>query len=69
MSWISRVINLITFSVVFYCTKCVVLNAALLLPPCRTVVLQMLHVAAGLLSLSSLSYFHTADISSTVLQE
>ena len=33
MSWLSRAINLMTFSVIFYCTKCVVLNAALLLPP------------------------------------
>ena len=36
MSWLSRAINLITFSVIFYCTRRVVLNAALLLPPYET---------------------------------
>ena len=62
MSWLSRVIHLITFSVIFYRTKCVVLNVALLLPPHAAVVLQMLHVAAGLLLHSISSYFHTAEI-------
>ena len=47
VSWLSRVIHLITFSVIFYPTKWVVLNAAVLLPPCKTVVL---HVAVGLFS-------------------
>ena len=61
MSWLSRVIHLINFSVIFHRTSCVVLNAALLLPPHETVVLQMLHVAAGLLSLSTLGYFHTGQ--------
>ena len=31
--------------------------------------IQMFHVAAGLLLLSNLSYFHTADILSTGLPE
>ena len=53
MSWLSRAIDVITFSVKFHLTICVVLNAALLLPPRETVVLQMLHVAVGLLSLSN----------------
>ena len=35
----------------------------------ETVVLQMLHVAVGLLSLSNLSFFHTADILSSGLPE
>ena len=35
----------------------------------ETAVLQMLHVAVGLLSLSNLSSFHTADILSTRLPE
>ena len=45
MSWLSRTINLTTFSVIFYHTKCEVLNAALLT---ETVALQMLNVAVGL---------------------
>ena len=35
----------------------------------ETAVLQMLHVTVGLLSLSNLSYFHTADTLSTDLPE
>ena len=62
MSWLSRVIHLITFSVICYRTKCVALKTALLLPLRTAVVLQMLHVAVGLLLLSNSSYFHTADI-------
>ena len=54
MSWLSRAIHLITFSEIFFCTKFVVLNAALLLPLRETAVLQMLHVVFGLLSLSNL---------------
>ena len=69
MSWLSRVINLITFSVIFYCTKWVVLNAALLLPPGKILILQMLQVTIGLLLFSNLSYFHTADILSKGLPE
>ena len=38
-------------------------------PTNEMVILQMLNVAAGLLSLSNLSCFHTADISSTGLPE
>ena len=48
MSWLSRAMNSFTFSVIFYCTKFVVLSAARLLPPHETVVLQKLHVAIGL---------------------
>ena len=44
-----------------------VLHAALLSPPRGMVVLQMIHVATWLLSLSNLDYFHTADILSTGL--
>ena len=52
----------------FYHIKCVVLNAAHLLAPRETLVLQiMLHVPVGQLSLSNLKYFHTADILSTGL--
>ena len=69
MSWLSRAMNLMTFSVIFYRTKFEVLNAALLLPLHAEVVLQMLHVAIGLLSLSNLTSFHTADILSTVFLE
>ena len=69
MSWLSRAMNSITFSVIFYRTKFVVLNAALLSPPGETVRLQMLHVTVVLLSLSNLKYFHTADILSTGLPE
>ena len=54
MSWLSRAINLVAFPVIFYRTKCVVLNAALLSPPRKTVILQVIHVAVGLLSLSTL---------------
>ena len=59
MSWLSRVINLMTFSVISYRNKWVLkknLNAAR-----ETVILQMLHVTVGLLLLSNWSYFHTAD--------
>ena len=62
MSWLSREINLITCPVIFYHIKCVVLNAALLFLFPQTVVLQMLHVASGLLLLCTLSFFHIADI-------
>ena len=44
------------------------INCSSSVSPRETVVLQMLHVAAGLLSLSTWSYFHTADIWSTGLQ-
>ena len=61
MSWISRAINLITFSVIFYLIKCVVLNAALLLPPRKMVILQMLHVPVGLRTLRDVRvYLRTA---------
>ena len=49
--------------------KFVVLNATLCLAPQETFVLQMLHVVAGLCSLSNLKYFHSADILSTGLPE
>ena len=42
-----------------------VLNAALLLSPCETVILQMLHVAVGLLSLSNVKLFPHCDILAT----
>ena len=68
MSWLSRVINVITYNYILfyqiYSIKC-----SSLVTPREMVILQMLHVAAGLLSLSTLSYFHTADISSTGLPE
>ena len=50
-------------------SEVVALNSALLSPPRKMVVLQMSHVAVGLLSLSNLKYFHTADILSTGLPE
>ena len=41
MSWLSIAINLMSFSVIFYRTKWVVLNGAFLLRRCTTVVLQI----------------------------
>ena len=57
---VARVNSLYSLSICFFLIcriKCVVSNAACLLPTHETVISQMLHVFAGLLSLSNLKYF------------
>ena len=61
MSCLSIVMNLVIFSVIFYCTKCVVLNAALFLPPasyCRCYMSPLDCFRFLILNISTLQTFY-----------